>query len=92
LAATEELKNLKGCSVNVHVLNLVHLDHENMQHVVLFEDERWDEIQSRIKFDQTLSENQVEELWILFEDFNDVFIWYKGELGCCTKGEHAIDT
>ncbi len=26
------------------------------------------------------------------EDFKDVFAWHKGELGCCTIGEHAIDT
>jgi hypothetical protein len=26
------------------------------------------------------------------EEFKDVFIWHKGELGCCTIGEHAIDT
>jgi len=30
-ATAEESKNLKGCFVNVHVLNLVHLDHENIQ-------------------------------------------------------------
>ncbi len=30
-AAIEELENLKGVSVNVHVLNLMRLDHENMQ-------------------------------------------------------------
>jgi len=42
--AVEKSKNLKGCSIYVLVLNLVHLDHENMQHVVLFRDERWDEI------------------------------------------------
>jgi len=26
------------------------------------------------------------------EDFKDVFAWHKGELGCYTIGEHAIDT
>jgi hypothetical protein len=26
------------------------------------------------------------------EDFKDVFVWHKGELGCCIIGEHAIDT
>jgi hypothetical protein len=25
-------------------------------------------------------------------DFKDVFAWHKGELGCCTIGERAIDT
>jgi hypothetical protein len=28
----------------------------------------------------------------LLKDFKDVFVWHKGELGCCTIGEHAIDT
>ncbi len=28
----------------------------------------------------------------MLEDFKDVFTWHKGELGCCTIGEHAIDT
>jgi hypothetical protein len=74
------------------VLNPVHLDHENMQQVVPSKDERWDEIQNMIKFDQALSENQVEELWTLLEDFKYVFAWHKRELGCCTIGEHAIDT
>ncbi len=76
----------------MHVLNPMHLDHTNMQHVVLQGDERWDEIWSMIKFDQALSKNQVEELWTLLEDFKDVFAWHKGKLGCCTIGEHAIDT
>ncbi len=76
----------------MHVLNLVHLDHENMQQVILFGDEKRDEIQSKIKFDPALNENKAEELWTLLEDFKDVFVWHKGELGCCTIGEHAIDT
>jgi hypothetical protein len=53
----EESKNLKGCFVDVLMLNPMHLDHENMQQVVLFGDERWDEIQSRIEFDQAFDEN-----------------------------------
>ncbi len=28
----------------------------------------------------------------MLEDFIDVFAWHKGELGCYTIGEHAIDT
>jgi hypothetical protein len=27
----------------------------------------------------------------LLGDFKDVFVWHKGELGCCTIGEHTID-
>ncbi len=38
------------------------------------------------------SENQVEGLWTLLEDFKDVFAWHKGELWCCIIGEHVIDT
>jgi hypothetical protein len=63
-----------------------------MQQVAPFGDERWEEIRSGIKFDQALSKNQAEELWTLLEEFKDVFVWHKGELGCCTIGEHAIDT
>jgi hypothetical protein len=76
----------------VLVINPVHVDHENMQQVLPFGDERWDEIRSKMKFDQSLSENQAEELWTLLENFKDVFVWHKGELGCCTIGEHAINT
>jgi hypothetical protein len=47
----EKSDNLKGVSVNVHVLNPMHLNHENMQQLVPFRNERWDEIRSRIKFD-----------------------------------------
>ncbi len=62
----------------MHVLNLMHLDHENMQQVVPSGDERWDEIKNKIKFDQAFNENHVKELWILLEDFKDVFAWQKG--------------
>jgi hypothetical protein len=41
----------------VLVLNPMHLDHENMQQVVPYGDERWDEIRRMIKFDQALAEN-----------------------------------
>jgi len=58
----------------------------------LYGDERRDEIWSEIKFDKTLSKNQAEELWTLLEDFKGVFAWHKRELGCCTIGEHVIDT
>ncbi len=55
--AAEKLKNLKGCFVNVLVLNRVHLNHENMQQVVPFGNERWDEIRFKTKFDQALNGN-----------------------------------
>ncbi len=85
-------KKLKGIPITMHVLNPMHLDHENIHQVVPFGDERWDEIRSRIKFNQALSEYQVEKLWTLLEDFKDVFAWHKGEFGCCTIGEHATNT
>ncbi len=83
-AVVEKSENLERCSVNVRVLNLMHLDHENMQHVLPSRDEKWDEIQSKIKFDQAFNENHVEELWTLLDNFKDVFAWHKGELGCYT--------
>ncbi len=74
------------------MLNLVHLNHESMQQGVPSRDERWDEIQNKIKFDQAFGENWAKGLWTLLEDFKDVFVWHKKELGCCTIREHAIDT
>ncbi len=32
------------------------------------------------------------QLWGILERYQDVFAWNKGELGCCTIGEHSIDT
>ncbi len=58
----------------------------------MFKNKRWDEIWSKIKFDQAFNENQVKGLWTLLKDFKDVFAWHKGVLGCCTIREHAIDT
>jgi hypothetical protein len=31
-------------------------------------------------------------LWGVLERYRDVFAWNKGEFGCCTVGEHSIDT
>jgi len=42
--ATEESENLNGCSINVLMLNPMHLNHESMQQGVLSRDERWDEV------------------------------------------------
>jgi hypothetical protein len=41
---TEELENFNGCSVNVLMFNIMHLNHVSMIQGVLFRDERWDEI------------------------------------------------
>jgi hypothetical protein len=78
-ATIEKSKNLKGCYINEHVLNPVHLNHESMQQGVPSKDERWDEIRRKIKFDQASGENQSKGLWTLLENFKDVFVWHKRE-------------
>ncbi len=35
---------------------------------------------------------KTQQLRHLQECFQDVFAWNKGELECCTIGEHAVDT
>ncbi len=42
------------------VLNPVHLNHENMQHIVPSRDGKWDDIRSMIKFDEALVETKLE--------------------------------
>ncbi len=39
-----------------------------------------------------MDEHGQQQLWATFEKYKDVFAWNKGELGCCTIGEHNIDT
>jgi hypothetical protein len=53
---------------------------------------RWKEICERIKIDTDLSESGQQQLWGILERYQDVFAWNKGEMGCCTIGEHNIDT
>ncbi len=53
---------------------------------------RWKEICERIKIDADLGERGKQQLWGILERYQDVFAWNKGELGCCTIGEHSIDT
>jgi len=53
---------------------------------------RWKEICERIKIDTDLGECGQQQLWGILERYQDVFAWNKGELGCCTIGEHSIDT
>ncbi len=55
-------------------------------------DTRWSEICQRIKVDRNLDEGRQQQLWAVLERYQDVFAWNKGELGCCTVGEHVIDT
>jgi hypothetical protein len=53
---------------------------------------RWKEICERIKVDTELDEHGQQQLWAILEKYKDVFAWNKGKLGCCTIGEHGIDT
>ncbi len=53
---------------------------------------RWEEISQKIRIDHNLGEEKKQQLWKMFGKYQDVFAWNKGELGCCTIGEHSIDT
>jgi len=53
---------------------------------------RWEEICQKIRVDQNLDEKKGQQLWGVLKRYQDVFAWNKGELGCCTVGEHSIDT
>jgi hypothetical protein len=53
---------------------------------------RWNEICQRIRIDSSLDEGEQQQLWKVLEQYQDVFAWNKGELGCCTVGEHFVDT
>jgi hypothetical protein len=56
------------------------------------EDTRWSEICQKIRIDKHLDKGMEQQLWGVLEQFQDVFAWNKGELGCCSVGEHQIDT
>jgi hypothetical protein len=53
---------------------------------------RWKEISQKIRIDHNLEEKKKLQLWKMLGNYQDVFAWNKGELGCCTIGEHFIDT
>jgi hypothetical protein len=55
-------------------------------------DSRWEEIRQKMRVDQVLNKEMGRQLWRVLEQYQDVFAWNKGELGCCTIGEHSIDT
>ncbi len=42
--------------------------------------------------DTELDDEGQQQIWGILEQFRDVFAWNKGELDCCTIGEHCIDT
>ncbi len=56
------------------------------------EETRWGEICQKIRIDQHLDKGMERQLWQVLEQYQDVFAWNKGELGCCKVGEHLIDT
>ncbi len=56
------------------------------------EDSRWRDICQKLRIDPGLDELKRPMLWKVLERYQDVFAWNKGELGCCTIGEHSIDT
>jgi hypothetical protein len=53
---------------------------------------RWEQISQRIQIDSNLGEERKQQLWKMIGSYQDVFAWNKKELGCCTIGEHSIDT
>jgi hypothetical protein len=53
---------------------------------------RWKEICQRIRIDTELDDGGQQQIWRMFEQYQDIFAWNKGELGCCTIGEHCIGT
>jgi len=53
---------------------------------------RWEEICQKIRIDQNLDAKKGQQLWGMLERYQDVFAWNKRKLGCCTVGEHSIDT
>ncbi len=55
-------------------------------------DSRWDEIHQKMRMDQVLNKEMGRQLWRVLEQYQYVFAWNKGELGCCTIREHSIDT
>ncbi len=58
----------------------------------LEDDARWKDICQKLRINQDLDELRRSLLWRLLGRYQDVFAWNKGELGCCTIGEHSIDT
>jgi hypothetical protein len=58
----------------------------------LKDDTRWKDICQKLRINQDLDELKRSLLWRLLGRYQDVFAWNKGELGCCTIGEHSIDT
>ncbi len=52
----------------------------------------WVEIRLKIKIDPDLDQEKSNQLWELLEQFLNIFVWHKGELGRCKFGKHIVDT
>jgi hypothetical protein len=76
----------KNIELNAHLYLVQMIDD------LIEEDNRWTQIKSRVRLDESLNEEQQKQLWDLMEEFQVVFAWHKGELGRCSMGEHTIDT
>lgn len=53
---------------------------------------RWTEIKVNIKLNVNLDSEQTKALWLLLEEFQNVFAWHEGKLGNCAIDEHIINT
>ncbi len=69
----------------------VHLYPVQISNDLIEEGNRWTQIKSRVRLDESLNEEQQKQLQDLLEEFQEVFAWHKGELGQCSVGEHFID-
>jgi hypothetical protein len=83
LLQIQQLDNSALCKV---------LESQNVGTKESSEDSRWRDICQKLRIDPGLDELKRPMLWKVLERYQDVFAWNKGELGCCTVGEHSIDT
>jgi hypothetical protein len=83
LLQVQQIDNNASCKV---------LESQTMGTKESSEDSRWRNICQKLRIDPGLDELKRPMLWKVLERYQDVFAWNKGELGCCTVGEHSIDT
>lgn len=55
-------------------------------------DNCYEEIKSKINVYPTFDQKKGRQSWNLLDQFQYVFAWNKKELGCCSVGEHIVDT
>jgi hypothetical protein len=82
--------------LQIHQVNGSDAHSDHKEQLALLDDQkmstRWEEISHKIRIDHNLQEETKQQLWKMLGNYQDVFAWNKGELGCCTVGEHSIDT